>query len=295
MRRGLLAMTVLVLGALAVILPSVAGSETSPSITAVNGTGIYAEQTHSWSPSHLAIGEGASVTLSNPTAVPHGVRWVSSPTTPVCSAGVPVGTSEAASGTEWNGTCTFSQAGSYVFYCTVHGAAMSGTITVGTPTTGSPISTPPPTTPVGPTLAGGEGGGVQPGAGTGATPKQSGASPFAGGTGALRLASRQRGSSVQGAVGVSAAGVGGKLEVELLAKGASLAGAGRAQELRVGSLERRSLSAGTVRFAVALSARGTRALKRHGRLALRVELALTPPGGQAAKLERGVVLRQAAP
>ncbi|HEX3911801.1 MAG TPA: cupredoxin domain-containing protein [Solirubrobacteraceae bacterium] len=287
-------MAVLVLAALAVVLPAVAGSETSPSITAVNGTGIYAEQTHSWSPSQVTVGEGASVTLSNPTTVRHGVRWVSSPATPVCSAGVPVGTSEAASGAEWNGACTFTQPGSYVFYCTVHGAAMSGTITVGALTPGSPpISTPPTTPPVGPTLAGGEGSGGQPGAGT--APELGDASPFTGGVGALRLASRQRGASVRGAVNVSAAGARGRLEVELLAKGASLAGAGRgdSREVRLGSLERGSLSAGIVRFAVALGARGKRVLKRRGRLALTVELALTPPGGHAAKLQRGVVLRPA--
>jgi hypothetical protein len=213
---------------------------------------------------------------------------------PACSAGVPVGTSEAASGAEWTGTCTFTLPGTYLFYCTVHGAAMSGTITVGSTASGPPISTPPPTTPVGPTLPGGEGSGSgQPGSSPGAAPGQSDSSPFAGGASALKLSSRQRGSTVRGAVDVSAAGVRGRLQVELLARVASPAREGHAKEVHLGSLEREGLTAGTVHFAVPLSARGKSALKRKGRLALTVELALTPPGGGTAKLGRSVLLRPA--
>ncbi len=293
MRRGMLVVAVAALGALAVILPAVAGSETSPAITAVNSTGIYSEQIHSWSPSRLAVGEGASVLLSNPTTVPHGVHWISSPATPVCN-GVPVGTSEAASGTEWSGSCTFAQPGTYTFYCTVHGAAMSGTITVGAPAGEPPAGTTPTPTPGGPTGSGGGGAGSgQPGTSTpGGLVPGAGGSPFAGGAAhALKLASAQQGSAVRGSLAVSAAGAQGRLEVDVLARAASLARAGHAATVRVGKLERGSLAAGTVRFKVPLSARAKRALMRRGRLALTVEITLTPPGTQAAKIERGVVLR----
>jgi hypothetical protein len=61
---------------------------------------------------------------------PHGVEWKSGPNTPSCTSEVPVGTSPAASGTNWSGSCTFTQPGTYVFWCTVHGSSMSETVTV---------------------------------------------------------------------------------------------------------------------------------------------------------------------
>jgi plastocyanin len=293
MRKLTLALLAAALGALVAILPAVAGSETSPSVTAVNSTGPYAEQLHSWSPSHVTIGEGGSVTIANPTAVAHGVRWAAAPAAPVCDAGVPVGTSEAASGVEWSGSCTLARAGSYIFYCTVHGAAMSGTITVSAASVEPPASTTTTaTTPTGSTGSG-EGSTGQPGASQtgGLVP---GGSPFAGAASkALKLAPAQRGNIVRGSLAVSAAGVHGRLEIELLAGRASLARAGASAEVRVGKLERGSLRAGTVRFAVALNARARRALARDGHLRLAVEVVLTPPGGHAARLRRGVVLRPA--
>jgi plastocyanin len=296
MRKGMLVAAVAALGALAVILPAVAGSETSPTITAVNGPGMPPQ--HSWSPSTVGVGEGASVTLSNPTAVPHGVEWVSVPATPLCS-GVPVGTTEAASGAQWSGSCTFTRPGTYSFYCTVHGAAMRGTITVSGPageppvTTTTTMTTPPP----GSTGSGSGGSGAGGGAGQPSTPGASGApgagaSPFAGGAAqALKLRAQQRGSAVRGSLAVSPAGVHGRLEVDVLSKAASLARSGRGTEVRVGKLERGSLVAGTVRFTVPLNTRAKRALARRGHLSLTVEITLTPVGGRAAKLERGVVLR----
>src|ERR1041385_8980555 len=132
MRNAVLAVAAAALGALAVILPAAAGSEASPTVNAVNGAGPYGEP-HSWSPSSVSVAAGGSVTVANPTTISHGVRWVSAPVTPACSGGVPVGTTAAASGTEWSGSCTFAQPGTYTFYCTVHGAAMSATITVASP------------------------------------------------------------------------------------------------------------------------------------------------------------------
>jgi plastocyanin len=295
MRKLLLVGMAAALAALAVILPAVAGSETSPAVTAVNSAGPYAEQLHSWSPSHVSVGEGGSVTFANPTAVPHGLRWIGAPGTPDCTAGVPVGASEAASGTEWSGSCTFTQPGTYTFYCTVHGAAMSGTITVAAAPAEPPATTAAPTAPAGSTGSGGGASGqLGAGAATGSEPG-AGASPFAGGaTKALRLTRAQRGDVVRGSLAVSAAGAHGRLEVDLLAKAASLTGASHAARVRVGKFERRALSAAVVHFAVALNARGRLALARRRRLSLAVEIALTPLGGQAARLQGTVVLRRAA-
>jgi plastocyanin len=292
MRKGMLVTALVALGGSAVILPAVAGSEASPTVTAVNSTGIYAEQIHSWSPSRVTVGEGGSVTFSNPTTVPHGVEWIGSPAAPVCSGGVPVGTSEAASGTEWSGSCTFTAPGTYSFYCTVHKAAMSGTITVSASAVESPPTTTSPGTPAGTTGSGGGGGAAQPGTTSGGGSTGLAGSPLAGGTAkALRLSPAQRGDAVRGSLAVSAAGAGGSLEVDVLAKAAALAGVRHATSVRVGKLERGSLAAGTVRFRVPLSARARRALVRRGRLALAVQITLRPVGGVAAKIGRGVVLR----
>ncbi len=120
---------------LAAALAALPAGAVEPTIEAVNA-GLYS---HYWSPAQAAVATGASVTLKNSTATPHGVEWRSGPATPVCSAGVPVGTTAAASGTNWSGTCTFSKPGTYVFYCTVHGPEMTETITVTTP--GAPVAT----------------------------------------------------------------------------------------------------------------------------------------------------------
>jgi plastocyanin len=131
--RRYLVLAVLV-GMLVAVLPAVASSETSPTVTAENIGGFYGEE-HRWTPSQVTVSTVGGVTLSNPTEVKHGVHWISPPSTPTCDSGVPVGTTETASGTKWSGTCKFTQAGTYTYYCTVHGAAMSGTITVKTPGT----------------------------------------------------------------------------------------------------------------------------------------------------------------
>ncbi len=130
-RRCVLLTTVT--GALFALLPAV-GSSTEPTIDAVNA-GLYE---HHWSPEQVAVNTGATIAVRNATTVPHGVEWVSGPATPACT-GVPVSTAVPSSGTQWSGTCTFTQAGTYKFYCTVHGPAMSGTVTVSTP--GAPTAT----------------------------------------------------------------------------------------------------------------------------------------------------------
>jgi len=133
------------LGLAMVVLPAVAASETGAAIEAVNkpGGGLYGEETHAWSPTAVTVSAGGTVTLSNRTAIEHGVHWVGGPEAPGCS-GIPVGTTSAARGANWSGTCTFAKPGTYTFYCTVHGPEMTGTITVKNP--GTPIVTTEPST-----------------------------------------------------------------------------------------------------------------------------------------------------
>ena len=259
----------MIAGAFLAMLPSVASSETSPTIEAVN-TGVYV---HSWSPTHAEVGVGGSVTLRNATAVPHGVEWIG-PLKGACSSGVPVGTTETASGTEWSGTCTFSQPGTYTFYCTVHHAEMTGTITVsaGGTTTTTTTSTPAPTTP------------------TTSVPTTLGERST--GSALLRapsFASRQHGGVVRGSLAVSQAGAGDRLEVTVLASGASLGRAAHRTHVRVGRLVRGSVAAGVLPFRVRLNAEARRALKRHKRLALVVRISLTPVYGTSSVVTRTVV------
>jgi plastocyanin len=286
-RRRLGFLLAAVLGAAAVVLPAIAASETGQTIEATNkpGEGIYKEETHAWSPPQVTITPDATVTLSNPTEVRHGVEWVSAPATPTCTGGVPVGSTEAASNTKWSGACTFTTPGVYVFYCTVHHGAMTGRVTVtanGTTTTATttPTNT---TTTTAPTTPG-----ESPTSAT-ATP----GSPLVGSAAnAIKLPFAQRGKSVRGSVAVSPAGAAGRLEVDLLARRASLASAGHPPPaVRVGRIVHASLRAGKVPFSVSLTARARNALSRRGRLALSVKVVIEPVSGPTVTITRAVVVR----
>lgn len=121
-------------------------------------------------------------------------------------------------------------------------------------------------------------------------PKLEEASPLV--AGSLRLAAPRHGTSVRGSIEVSRSGAGGRLEVDLVAKNASLARRRhRATQVTVGRLVRSSVPAGKVPFSVALNARAKAALRRHRRLAITVRIVLTSPSHEAHILTRGVVLR----
>lgn len=273
MRRRCLGAAAL-LGLAVVVLPAVAASETGATIEAVNkpGGGLYGEETHAWSPTAATVGTGGSVTLSNHTAIEHGVHWVGGPETPGCS-GIPVGTTSATKGANWSGTCTFTQPGTYTFYCTVHGPEMTGTITVTAAGTPAPTPTPPPTTPIEP------------------SPTSPSGQPLLGGSKGVKLANSQRGSSIHGSVAVTHAGAGGRLEIGVYATGASLAAIHHPAGVRVGRLLRAAVRAGVVAFTTPLSARGRSALHRRHRLRVAVQIVLTPVAGAPESVSRSVVLR----
>lgn len=207
-----------------------------------------------WKPSAATAAPGGTVAFRNPgNLVPHGVHWTGGPEEPSCS-GVPVDES----GTSWSGTCTFSQAGTYTFVCTVHPEEMKGTITVASG------EAPP-----------------APGSGPGAPP----AAPEGPLVEALRLPKDQQGTVVRGSIAVSPAAAGGRLVVELEAKRASL-GQRAAGRVRVGKVARYLVGAGRVRFAVALNAAAQRALRQRGRLPLILNAAVTPTSGSAMTITR---------
>jgi plastocyanin len=126
-RRFVILLAAVVLAAL--LGPTVAGSETPT---------IEARSTIAWKPPSVSIETGGEVKIVNNNMGTHGVEWKSGPATPTCTSGVPVGTTPAASGGNWSGSCTFAKAGTYEFWCTVHGSSMKAIVTV---TTGGPPPT----------------------------------------------------------------------------------------------------------------------------------------------------------
>ncbi|HEX9482540.1 MAG TPA: plastocyanin/azurin family copper-binding protein [Solirubrobacteraceae bacterium] len=276
-RRALALAGMGVLGGAVVVLPGVAASETAPPGVVAENAGIYS---HHWTPPSVTINPGGAVEFSNPTEVAHGIKWVSTPgTTPVCAAGVPVGTTSAASGIHWKGTCSFATAGTYTYYCTVHGNAMSGTITVATTTPETTPGTTPGTTPsTTPSTSstpttGAPGGATGPGAANSPAAELS----------ALKLGPSGHGRSIHGSVLIAPAAAGGTLTIVLQAR---LGG----HRVVVGRLTRARLSAGAQSWSVALSSRARRALHSKHRLPLSVKLSLTRPGGTAVSLTRTVTL-----
>ncbi len=287
-RSLLVAATAALAGAATAVLPAIAGSETTPTIQAVNSGGGYYGERHYWTPSQVTVASGGAVTISNATNVEHGVEWIGSGPRPVCAGSVPQAGGEHVSGTQWSGTCTFTTPGTYTFYCTVHHAEMTGTVTVtagGTTTTTTTGGTTP-TQPSGTTESA-----SAPGA-AGSAPTTPG-SPFAGAH-PLSLGAGPHARTVRGSVLVSTAAAGGTLEVDLLAARASLAGARAARSVLVGRLVRHGLAAGRFAFAVALDARARHALSVRHRLALLVRVRITGAGvsAGATTLTRGLVLRR---
>ena len=86
---------------------------------------------------------------------------------------------------------------------------------------------------------------------------------------------------MHGSLVVSSAGSAGRLQIELLAKGAAAP---------AGKFLRSSLHAGKLTFTLALSAKAKHTLKAHHKLALTVKIVLTPAHGPAMTITRSVVL-----
>jgi plastocyanin len=236
----------LLLGCVAVLQFAPGSSAEGPTIESAEKSG----PSYYWLPSTATVGIGGTVNFkSTSTVIPHGLKWTGGPEKPSCP-GVPIEGEK----TNWSGTCTFAQAGTYSFVCTVHPTEMKGTITV------SSTEVPP--------------GGPPPPGGSTESPLQGPASS------ALRIAKSQHGRKVRGSVNLSPASAGGRLEVVLLAKSGG----------RVGRLSRSYLSAGRVSFAVPLKPSGRRALRARKRLSMTVQVVVAPPGGAALTLKRGVVL-----
>jgi plastocyanin len=268
MRRRYLPLAA-VLGVAAAVLPAIAASETTPTISAYNEPGGYLR---SWMPSTATVGLGGTVLFKNPySTTNHGLKFTGGTAgapLPSCT-GLPSAAETELGAPSWEAKCTFSKSGTYTFVCTVH-PEMTGTITVNPNGTTTTTTTTPTTTTT-----------------TTTTPTEPPASgPLIGGP---SLRSSQRGGVVRGSLVISKAGAGDRLEIDVFAKSASLAKAKRPAIVRVGRFIRSSAPAGKVSFVVKLNARARNALKHRHRLALTVRITLTPFYGEPTKLTRSVV------
>lgn len=258
-----------VLGAAVAVLPAVAASETTPTISAYNEP--PPGYSHSWMPSTATVGLGGAVVFKNPySTTPHGLRFTggTAGAPPPSCTGLPSAAETELGATSWEAKCTFSKSGTYTFVCTVH-PEMTGTITVNpdgttTTTTTTPTTTTTTTTPTEPPSSG----------------------PL---TNQPLLRSSQRGGTVRGSLNISKAGAGDRLEIDVTATSASLAKVKHPRSVRVGRFVRSSVPTGKVSFAVKLNARARNVLKRRHRLVLTVKIALTPFYGEPTTLTRSVV------
>jgi hypothetical protein len=312
------------LGAAVAVLPALAAAPSEAKLE-VNENCVEADwpcwaAPGSGSPASMVkIAAGGEVMFSDNTKTAANIAWTG--TAPTCSSSVPV--SPASPTTDWEGECKFEHPGTYRFesstlfkdayenyreYEIVVESASTGTTSTSTTTTTTTTTTTPTTTtttpttttttpttttPTATTSTQPSGGGAPTGAASTATtpvsietpPPPGGGSPLA----TLALANAQHGDAVHGTVQIPAGGA--RLEVELLAQGASLAKVKRGGSSRVGQLVRPSAPAGKVAFSVSLDTAAKRALRRHHKLALTVKIVLTPKHGAAMTLTRSVVVR----
>ena len=216
----------------------------------------------------VTIAAGGTVTFTSPSGNnPHNARFSNSGPAS-CDPPLP-GDPESP---PWTSTCRFDSPGIYSFICTLHDG-MGGTVSVvaqGTPTT------PPPTTGPGTSPPGGN---------------PPGGSPSEPGSVSVKVARRQRGTTVRGSVTTSEDG--SRLSIRALVSNRLLAKNPPSRKVAVGSLQRQIANAGKTPFAVKLNRAARRALNRRDRLLVTLRITVTPPGGQAITRTARVTLRPA--
>jgi hypothetical protein len=275
-----------VLAAAVAIVPAFAAAGTSEAKLEVNENCVepdwpcWATPGSSQPASKVTIASGGSVTFADSkTAV--NIAWTG--TAPECEPKVPVAPESPKTG--WEGKCTFLTPGTYKFESSTLFNDGVDNYTKYEVVVESSATTPL----IGTTGEGGSKGGSIP-ATTTPGPAPAGESPTGSPlSGAPVIHASQKGTTVKGSLQISKAGVGDRLEVDLLATTASLAKAGHATQV-VGRLVSASVSAGQRSFSVTLDAKARRALKRHHRLALKVKITLTPVNGEATSMTRSVTL-----
>jgi plastocyanin len=208
----------------------------------------------------------------------------------------------------WSGTCTFKTAGTYTFHCDLH-PFMTATIHVVAgppPTTSTTTTGTTTTTTTGPTTT--ETAAPQPGptssepgtttsipavpsTSTPTTGTPSPAEPPAAihpppvAARAIAIGAVRHEPTVRGSANISAAGVGGRLDVYVFTSPRSL-GSRAGHWILVGRLVRARLTAGTVRFSVPLTARADRTLHRRSLMVVVGVIVRSPRAGTAWTIRR---------
>jgi plastocyanin len=185
----------------------------------------------------------------------------------------------------WAGYCTFAAPGTYAFDCVIHGTAMSGSVTVVAPS--APPPPPPPAGAAPPPPPPPPGGAASP---PPLPPLPPGISTSVSHPAASKLTVgvRQTGAAVRGSVLVRSAG--SRLLARALATRNALSDATSRAEVEVGRVSRRAAGPGSVAFKVALGVPAQRALRRNGRLLIRLRMTIDPPTGETYTASRLVVL-----
>lgn len=296
----------------AVVLPAMAPGDAPPTSASFTAQDFAWDVTGGTSHS-VTIAEGGTVDFGYPSgASSHNADFASGPAPTSCTqtAGTDSGPvpplPAVPTGRGWSGSCRFDTPGTYTFHCDLHGF-MTGTVVVVDPNAPPPTTTttsptrPPPTTTTRPgtpppTTTTAPGGTTPPpsGGGTGSTGGPAGST--GGGTLSGRLhvsvVRRQRGVVVRGSVTTPAARW--RVVVTALASNRALARHRPrvAHDVRIASQRGRSGANGKEPFALRLSTSARAALHRHGRLAVKLRIAVTPPdGGAATRATVAVVLR----
>lgn len=288
-RRSRYAPLIVVAGIGALVLGSQAESQTTavPSIVASPTANVW--NTSDGGPPDVTITAGATVNFSYVGTAGtrrHSVNFTAAqPTSCTLTEGTPSTGPQPpmpnpATKDHWAGYCTFATAGEYAFNCAIHDN-MTGSVKVVEPVVEPPppaappppppvVVAPPPPPPPPPAAV---------------SPSSSIDRPAAS---RLTVALRQRGVLVRGTVRVRNAG--SRLLARALASRGKLVGGASTAEAEIGRLTRASVGPGTVRFSVRLGARGRQALRRRGRLLIRLRMTIDPPAGATYKASRLVIL-----
>lgn len=96
------------------------GSNGTPPPTCVPGSGtVCLVSGNHFSPSQISVAPGTSITFNNVSGTTHNVTFT--------TTGAPASVPDFASGTR---VVAFPTAGTYNYYCTIHGQSMSGVVVV---------------------------------------------------------------------------------------------------------------------------------------------------------------------
>jgi plastocyanin len=257
----------------AVGIPALAyGQQAPPTVSAVD----VSATTHKWDNPEITIAPGQTVTFQNTTGTGHNADFTDADKQPTCTqtSGTNVGAVPPLPKftiPHWTGTCTFSAPGDYPFICDVH-ADMTGVIHVVAPGQPTPTATATPTaTPVASATPGPGGGGSTP------NPSGSGGNTASPSQLKLSVAKAQTGGTLRGNVMVEKAG--SKVAVSVWAAKSALQHSSSKKLVQVGHVTRTKAPAGRLTFKVVINSKARSALRRHRRLSVTVEIALTPPGG----------------